>query len=314
MSSVRARSNGDAASARAPPAPARSSQAPPRGRPRPPEAARGTRTHRKRPRRPEPAAGLLQPSELQPRLVEVADRDQRLDRELARRVEARLARTTRSGAGARRGRASPPLPGSRPWTGRSGRAARGSARGRPGRPPRASAHAPSVAAGASLVEAAEVGIDQSADPERRSALKLEALLLPALEHCLGICRRRGSSSPARHSSSVRKSSAFVCAGSSPRATPAACARHRRLARGVMLVGVHQPQPFDQRRRASAVGSGPTCFSSSSARSSSPGVKPSAQSSEKLSSRQEEGEQDEVAARPPRPEPSPRASLTAAAGP
>ena len=39
---------------------------------------------------------------------------------------------------------------------------------------------------ASLVEAAEVGIDQAPDPQRRSTLKLKAPLLPFLEQFFGI--------------------------------------------------------------------------------------------------------------------------------
>ena len=54
------------------------------------QQAPAARTHRQGPGSAEPAAGFLQPSELDAGLVEVADRDQRLDRELPRRVEARL--------------------------------------------------------------------------------------------------------------------------------------------------------------------------------------------------------------------------------
>ena len=57
------------------------------------EQAAAARAHGKRPGRPETAAGLFEPSEVDARLVEVADRDQRLDRELPRRVEARLQPT-----------------------------------------------------------------------------------------------------------------------------------------------------------------------------------------------------------------------------
>ena len=49
---------------------------------------------RKRPGSPEPTAGFFQPFELDAGLVQVADRDQRLDGKLAGRIEARLARAT----------------------------------------------------------------------------------------------------------------------------------------------------------------------------------------------------------------------------
>ena len=52
------------------------------------EQGTAARAHRERPGRAEPAAGFLEPAELDPGLVEVADRDQRLDRKLPSRVES----------------------------------------------------------------------------------------------------------------------------------------------------------------------------------------------------------------------------------
>ena len=98
----------------------------------------------------------------------------------------------------------------------------------------------------------------------------------------------------------------MCLGRARRLEPrrSACAPLQRLARRLVLVCAHQAQPFDECRCVVSVGRGPTSCSSSSARSSTPGVTPSAQSSDKAELRQEHARAGRGRRCPPRPEPTP----------